>query len=275
MANAWILPPLAMPSIAVSSVAIGAGEYMGNDYAGIIWRSAAGDSVDIAVDLGSDRPLDALMLFGVDGTVIVAATLEVRLATAAQGPNFSGQSVTTGAGAGNFWAAPAQPLLAGDRLVSGTGVAIASWDAPAPVAARYILLRIAGMTAAGSVQISRIVAGKRIQLTRNFGYGAAFGIRDLGSLDFTRRGVLQRSRGKKLRTVGLTFSNIYKDEVEAVTQPLLERIGNTEMVALLTDPGTSDHRQNRSYFGPLVGELSHTWRKAALFEAKANMVSIF
>lgn len=275
MPNAWILPPLAMTSIAVSSVAIGAGGHMGNDYAGVVWRSAAGDAATITVDLGADRPLDTLMLFGVDGTAIDAATAEVRLATTAQGPSFTGQSVTTGAGAGNFWSAPAQPLLSGERLTNGAGVAIASWGAPAPAAARYVLLRIAGMTAAGSVQISRIVAGKRIQLARNFGYGAAFGVRDLGSLDFTRRGVLQRSRGKKLRTVGLTFSNIYKEEVEAITQPLLERIGNTEMVALLTDPGTSDRRQNRCYFGPIVGELSHAWRKAMVFEAKANMVSIF
>ncbi len=264
-----------MPGIVVSSVAIGAGGHMGNDYAGVVWRSAVGDAATITIDLGADRPLDTLMLFGVDGTAIGAATLEVRLATAAQGPAFTGQNVITGAGAGNFWSAPVQALLSGERLSNGAGIAIASWGAPAPAAARYVLLRIAGMTTAGSVQISRIVAGTRIQLARNFGYGAAFGIRDLGTLDFTRRGVLQRSRGKKLRTVGLTFSNIYKDEVEAITQPLLERIGNTEMIALLTDPGTSDRRQNRCYFGPLVGELSHAWRKATVFEAKANMVSIF
>ncbi len=266
MANAWILPPLAMSGITVSSVAIGAGEYMGNDYAGVVWRSAAGDVATIIVDLGADRPLDALMMFGVDGTTIDAATLEIRLATAGQGSNFA---------AGSFWAAPVQPLLSGERLASGAGVAIASWGAPAPAAVRYILLRIAGMTAAGSVQIARIVAGKRIQLARNFSYGAAFGVRDLGSLDFTRRGVLQRARGKKLRTVGLTFSNIHKDEVEGVTQPLLERIGNTEMVALVTDPTPDVRRQNRSYFGPLVGDLTHTWRKAQLFEAKTNVVSIF
>ncbi len=275
MANAWILPPLAMTSVAVSSAAIGAGAYMANDYAGVVWRSVAGDVATVIVDLGSDRAVDTLMLFGVDGTAIDAATLEVRLATAAQGSDFSGQNVGSAAGVGNYWAAPAQALLVGERLANGAGVAIAAWAAPAPSAARYLLVRIAGMTAGGSVQISRIVAGKRIQLVRNFGYGAAFGVRDLGSLDFTRRGVLQRSRGKKLRTVGLTFSNIFKDEVEAVTQPLLERIGNTEMVALLTDPEAIGHRQNASYFGPLVGELSHAWRKANLFEAKANMVSIF
>jgi hypothetical protein len=250
----------------VSSAAIGTGAYMGNDFAGVVWRSAASDVATVIVDLGADRPVDTLMLYGVDGTSIGAATLEVMVATAAQGSNFA---------AGSYWSAGPQPLLVGERLTSGTGVAIAAWSAGPPAAARYLLIRVAGMTAAGSVQISRIVAGKRIQLERNFGYGANFGVRDLGNLDFTRRGILQRARGKKLRTVALTFSNIYKDEVEAVTLPLLERIGNTELVALVTDPTADNQRQRRSYFGPLVGDLAHAWRKAKLFEAKINMVSIF
>jgi hypothetical protein len=133
----------------------------------------------------------------------------------------------------------------------------------------------ASASPAGSIQVSRVVAGQRIALERNFGFGAAFGVRDLGSVDFGRRGVLQRVRGKKLRTVGLTFSNVRKNEVEAQTTPLLERIGNTEMVAIVTDPDAHPERQNRCYFGPLVGDLGQTWRKPDLFEAKANLVSIF
>jgi hypothetical protein len=266
MANAWILPPLAMSGITVSSAAIGAGAYMANDFAGVVWRSAAGDVATVIVDLGADRPVDTLMLFGVDGTSIGTAMLEVLVATAAQGSNFT---------AGSYWSTGPQPLLVGDRLTSGAGVAIVAWSAGPPAAARYLLLRVAGMTAAGSVQISRIVAGKRIQLARNFGYGANFGVRDLGNLDFTRRGILQRARGKKLRTVALTFSNIYRDEVEASTLPLLERLGNTELIAVVTDPDIHDQRQRRSYFGPLVGDLGHVQRKAAFFEAKINVVSIF
>lgn len=60
-----------------------------------------------------------------------------------------------------------------------------------------------------------------------------------------------------------------------MTQPLLERIGNTEMIALLTDPTADDQCQNRAYFGTLVGDIGHAWRKARLFEAKTNLVSIF
>ena len=47
------------------------------------------------------------------------------------------------------------------------------------------------------------------------------------------------------------------------------------MVALVTDPGADPQLQNRCYFGPLVGDLGQTWRNAAAWEAKTNMVSIF
>lgn len=47
------------------------------------------------------------------------------------------------------------------------------------------------------------------------------------------------------------------------------------MVALVTDPAVHAQRQNRCYFGPLVGDLGQTWRNSAAWEAKVNLVSIF
>ena len=75
------------------------------------------------------------------------------------------------------------------------------------------------------MRASRVVIGKRVQPGRNFSYGAGFGVKDLGSVDFSRRGVLLRSRGAKLRTGSLTFSNLKKDEAEQVFKPLLEYLG--------------------------------------------------
>ncbi len=203
------------------------------------------------------------MVFGAAGAT-TAWTMSIDVATQAQGSVFNPGAYT----AGNV-----QQFLAGSEMpTSRNGVSV--WQAPgAAITGRY--WRIVIGLPSGAATIARMVIGKRIQLDRNFNYGAAFGVRDLGSLDFSARGVLLRRRAKKLRTVGLTFSNIRKAEVEAVTQPLLEQIGNTEMVALLTDPAPDPQRQNRAYYGALVGDLGHTWRNAAAFEAKANLVSIF
>ena len=263
MANAWILAPLSPAAVtAAGSLLAGAALYPFNDYAGVVLQlacDAAGGTAAIVVDLGSDQPVDSVLAFGIEA-LPSWGTLTVDLATAAQG-QFGG-GFASSAGAAYAGSTP---------MSSGRGVSF--WTADAPVMARYVRLTF---TAGGqSVRLARVVIGKRIQLGRNFGYGAAFGVRDLGSLDFSARGVLLRRRAKKLRTVGLTFSNINRDEVEAQTGPLLERIGNTEMVALVTDPAPDAQRQNRCYFGPLVGDLSHSWRKAQLFEAKANLVSIF
>ena len=63
--------------------------------------------------------------------------------------------------------------------------------------------------------------------------------------------------------------------MEATTRPMLEYLGNTEMVALLTDPAADAQIASRAYFGPLVGDLAHVRRNAVAYEAKINLVSIF
>jgi hypothetical protein len=203
--------------------------------------------------------------------------VQIALATAAQGSGFSGSNTGSGTGTGNYWAVT-QALLAGSATpVSGKGVML--WSAPAsagpPAAVRYIKLSFAGLGSGAAIQISRIVAGARIALSRNFSYGGNLGVRDLGELTFSARGAMLRRRAAKLRTIALTFSNIRKDEVEALTKPLLEQIGNTETIALVTDPGTDAQRQNRCYFGPVVGDLGQVWRTSASWEAKINLVSLF
>lgn len=266
MANAWIIEPAAISSASGSGTVSGTdATNVGNDYAGVVWRGGPG-SPAIIIDLGDDVPIDTVALFGLKSSD-AASGFSIFLATEAQGPGFA---------AGAYWEAGL--AVAGSAgMTSGKEVAI--WSAPdpggPPNAVRYIRIWFFDVPSGGEVEIARIVAGKCIALSRNFSFGAGLGVRDLGSLDFSRRGVLRRSRGAKLRTCQLTFSNVSKDEVEAVTKPLLERIGNTEMVAVVTDPSADPQRQNRCYYGPLVGDLGHTWRKANLFEAKINVVSIF
>ena len=264
MANAWILQPLPA-TVTASSTAPGyQAAFVMNDYAGVVWKCGAGDIVELIVDLGSDIACDSLLLFGLDGAT-ASMTLQVAAATQAQGSNFAMTS----------YVGSAAPLLAGSIMpANGRGVAL--WQAPSEgiMPSRYYRLRLAGL-AGTPVSVARLVIGRRLRLERNFANGGSFGVRDLGTLDFSPRGVLLRRRGAKLRTLALTFSNVRKDEVEASTKPLLERIGNTEMVGLVVDPAEDPQRQNRCYFGPLVGDLGQTRRNAVAWEAKTNLVSIF
>lgn len=269
MANAWMVRPLPITAWLESTTPVQQGQMAnaGNDYAGVVFTFPAnsGPSTNYAYvrfDMGADVAVDAVMLFGVDG-VPASVVAELFYATAAQGP-FTGAYGSQSLGA--VWAGSTAPVLGKVRSM---------FELPAPVTARYFTVGFSFTGSGGGVTLSRIVLGKRFQPARNFSYGGQIGVRDLGALDFSPRGVLMRRRGARLRTAALTFSGLQKDEVEGAARGLLEMVGNTEMIGLASDPAPDADRQNRLYFGPLVGELALARRNGRFWETRINLVSIF
>lgn len=265
MSNSIVVKPLAFASVSASSTAAGYDPaYIGNDYMGVVWKSATGAaSRTITVDMGQNVSIDTAVLLGCTGAD-ANWTLKVEAATSAQGPTFPAGS----------WVGATLPFLAGSEMpVSGRGRAL--WLAPAspPPAARYWRFTIGGL-GTGAATIARLVLGRRIQLDKNVVYGAGFGVRDLGAVDFSRRGVLLRQRGKKLRTINVTYPAATRAEVESYVHPLLEELGNTEPLAFILDPDADAQRQNRIWFGPMIGDLGTVWQNPAGFEWRANIVDL-
>lgn len=266
MSNAIIVEPLDMPAVTASATAPGHDPaYVGNIYMGVVWKSPEGAATrSLVVDLGADVAFDTIALFGLTGAT-PDWTLTVEAAAAAQGSGFPGGS----------WTGAPVPLLAGEAMpTSGRGKAL--WLAPEvspPPASRYIRLTFGDLSDA-AVTVARVVVGARIQFHRNFQFGAAFGVRDLGSFEFSARGVPLPREAEKLRSMGISFPHVHRDEVEAIVHPLLERIGNTKVVCVVTDPDPHEQRQNRMYFGPLVGDLGSVWARADGFEARVNIVGL-
>lgn len=265
MSNAVIVQPLPIVAATASSSAAGyLPEYVGNDHAGVVWKSGVGQaSQSITIDLGADMAVDAALLLGCTGAS-AAWTLTIQAATAAQGAGFPGGS----------WSSGAMPFLAGSAMpVSGKGRTLWLGTGSPPATARYWRFTVSGLSNA-ALSIARIVLGRKIQLARNFQFGAAFGIRDTGSADFSIRGVLGRRRGVKMRSVGVSFGSVHKDEVEAVVHPLIEQVGITEPIALITDPDAHAQRQNRIWFGTITGDVGTVWQKPDGFEWRVSLVGL-
>lgn len=262
MANAWIIRPLPIAAASASTSASGFDPInVANDFSGIVWRSNTGSSASITVDLGSDQAIDTAALIGATGATPVW-TLTVAAATQAQGQGF---------GATVYAGTPA-PFLAGSEMpTSKRGRAI--WSNPAPIVARYWRFTIAGL-AGGAATIARIVIGRRIQLARNFRFGAAFGLRDMASAEFSRFGVFLPVVGARLRSTALSFGSVYRDEVEGAVHPLIERQGAISPILLVTDPDPHPQRQNRMFFGPMVGDLGTIWPRANGFEWNVSVVDL-
>lgn len=268
MANAEFLQPLSLPNILVSALGTTAGfsaDYVGNDHAGVVWRSAGGVTTGyLQLDFGVDVDVNRLMLFGITGFP-ANATVKIYSSTTAQGATFVG------------WVSSALPLYAGtNRLKNGKGVAyVQMTETGGPPPSRYWRIEFAALANA-VVEIGRLAIGKGYAPARNFAFGGAFGIRDFSKVDFSARGALLRTkRGRKLRTVGISFPMAYRDEVEATVQPLLEAVGLDGPIALITDPAADAMRERRCYFGLLQGDLGSIWRNAKAWEWRADMVSLF
>lgn len=234
---------------------------------GRIWRASAGSATrNLVIDLGSDQPVDTIALFGLaSGGAAPGSgwTWSIDLATSAQG-----------AFPGSFWAGSSATLLAGSALpVSGKGKAL--WLAPAgaPASARYVRINFANLASA-VLDLAMVAIGTRFQPARNYAYGAAFGVRDLGTLDYSSRGVVLRRPGVKLRGMGLTFRSLHRDELESTLQRLLEQVGNTDPVVLVSDPDAHPQRQNRMGIGHLTGNLGSVHRVPGFFQAEINFVAV-
>jgi hypothetical protein len=271
MSNALLFRPLQWAAITPSNTASGFSAANLSPWPvprmGRVWCSDAGSATrNIVIDFGSDQPVDTIALFGIgagNAAPSAAWSWSIDLATAAQGA-FSGA----------FWAGGTGPLLAGAVLpVSGRGKAL--WLAPngAPALARYVRLNFSALSSA-ALQIALVAIGQRLQPARNYSYGAAFGVRDLGALDYSPRGVVIRRPGAKLRGMGLTFSGLRREEVEDTLQRLFERIGNTDPVVLVSEPDAHPQRQNRMGIGHLTGNLGTIHRVPNAWQAEVNFVAV-
>ncbi|MBD3762441.1 hypothetical protein [Rhizorhabdus sp.] len=272
MSNAFLMRPLQWASITATSTASG---YAAANLApwpvprmGRVWRSASVTGPILTIDLGSDQAFDTIALFGI-GTGNAAPdpawSWQIRIATDAQGPSF---------GAGLFWSSGSlSGMVSGTLPVSGRGKAL--WLAPAgaPATGRYVRI-IFSSAAAAVFQVAMVAIGQRFQPARNYSFGAAFGVRDLGAIDYAPRGVVLRRPGAKLRGVGLTFSGLRREEVEDTLQRLFERVGTTDPVVLVTDPDAHPQRQNRMGIGHLTGNLGTIHRVPGAFQSEVNFVAV-
>jgi hypothetical protein len=260
MGNAIIVRPT-IPS-AVTAEGSGAGTlpgYLFNDWMGVVHRgTATGNSGRVTVDFGAGGlpEIDTVAFLSSNGACTQlshkAATSQAGLAT----PAYNSGLVPFPAGA----------------TVPVTGRQNSLFLIGASQVYRWWEFEIS-TPGATPFDAGRLVLGKRYQPARNFSFGAAFGVIDRGGGDFNTQGVWLPKSGVMHRTIGLSFGATTRQEAETILQPLLETIGNSVHVLVVTDPDADALRQRRMYFGPLVGNLETLWRVADGYEWRANLVS--
>lgn len=262
MGRAFFYLPVPIVGANASSAAAGFDPgNVANDHMGVVWKSAGGTSfVSLILDLGAPRVVDTVAMFGCTGA---QPGWEWEVHSSDDAAFTSGVTIH----------ATALDFLAGQALPThGRGVAL--WMAANPPAPKRYWRFAIGNLANAAVTIARIALGQRITLARNFAFGGAFGVRDLGSVNFSPSGVRLLRQASKLRTVGITFPAVTKEEAEAKVQPLVEQAAGQLPIVLVTDPDAHPLRQRRCWFGQLTGELGTIWRSAQSWEWRASLIDL-
>lgn len=258
MSNAWVMQPQAMTVTSGNTASGYAAANVADDRMGLVWKSTSVAAPKLSIDLGATPPdINWIVLFGI---VPGGATLlKVR---AADDSGFT----TNVYDSGNI------TLLAGMNYASH-GYGVGWWDGITRTQ-RYWELTFSAASGNVTPQVARVAMGKYLQLGKNYVVGAGYGVRSQGSVDFNRYGSLLRSRGAKMRTIGISYTYVTKDEFQNNVQPLVEALGSDEPIILCTDPAVDENRQKRCYIGPPTGDLGTVHRQLQGWEWKLQLTDL-
>lgn len=257
MSNGFLLDGYAGTiSSAGAPVSPTTGANLGNDYVGLVLRTATAASLDARVDFGGAVAIDTAALLNTNVPTGALYRLEANTTSDFTTPAFTTGNLTL---ASEFGSADGFRHLLVTLTSSQT---YRYW--------RFVVFGVSGT----QLEAAFLRMGVRYEPARNFDFGLSRGVRDLGEVEFSTRGALLRRAGKRLRLLGISWSFVSADEAERLALPLLERAGNGRFLLACVNSDASGERTRRLYFGPLEGNLGLTWRAHDLFEKRLTLASV-
>lgn len=104
----------------------------------------------------------------------------------------------------------------------------------------------------GAFEASTLVLGKTITPSRFYNLDFERGIRDLGSLEFSRYGVFDEEEGAIFRTLDFTLGWQTEAEMEASFLPMMEKLATRGVIHVVFDPEATTYRQSKTYLGVMA-----------------------
>jgi len=258
MANAILVEPLALAAVTADSSAAGTEPAaLADDMIGVVHRGTGTPTAWVEVDLGSSRAVDFAAFLATEGAAtgqrVRAADTQADLTAA---PTFDSGVVDFAAGA-----------------QAGAFGRVHSWWETSPAQSfRWWRFDINGLTepfAAG-----RLVLGRRTAFARNFSFGGGPGVRDLGRMEMSTHGALDRRRGAQARLLAIAWEALTRAEVETTLMPMLESLGRTELLLVVTDPAPHDRRARRMFFGFIAEDIETVQRHFDIWAWRTRLTSM-
>lgn len=127
----------------------------------------------------------------------------------------------------------------------------------------------------GDFQCGALILGKKVEPSRYYNLDYQYGVKDLGSIDFTRWGVPDEEEGLIFRTVSFTLAWNTEAEYEANFRPLIEKVGKRGVVYTVFDPAAGPYRPKRTFMGTFEkSPVAKGTRKQRTFSIDFEMLSM-
>lgn len=204
---------------------------------GLTWKSSGNTNLWVRGDLATAKPIDFMAV--VSANALVGTLVRLRLGdTQAE---VDGVAAPYDSTALNFIS---------PSITRPDGLYLSHLELPSLQTKRWWRIDITGHT--GDFEASILVLGQTITPSRFYNLDFERGIRDLGSLDFSRFGVFDEEDGSIFRTLDFSLGWLTEAEFETSFRPMTEALGSRGIVYLCFDPDPTTYRQAKTYLGVLA-----------------------
>jgi hypothetical protein len=221
---------------------------------GLVWKTSGASNVWVRCNLGSAKAIDFISLVGTNA--LPGTTIRVRLGASqaevdGTAPYDSGALplipvVSTGGAAIMLDFVNNTYVTDGTGILASNGFCHSHLELPSTVNAQWVRIDIGSHT--GDFQASSLVLGEVIEPARFYDTDFEYGAIPLGSIDFTRNGVIDEKPGSYHRSLKFSMSWVNETEYEDGFRPLIERAAGSPLF-LCFDPEPTIYRNRKTYLG--------------------------
>ena len=207
-----------------------------NKAIGLTWKSSGDTNLWVRGDLTTAKPIDFMTL--ISANALAGTLIRLRLGdTQAEVDGTADYDSTAVA-------------FINPSITRADGLYHSHLEIGATYTKRWWRIDITGHT--GDFEASTLVLGQAITPSRFYDIGFERGVRDLGSLDFSRFGVFDEEEGAIFRTLDFTMAWQTEAELEASFRPMVESLGSRGVVLVVFDPEATTYRQAKTYLGVMA-----------------------
>lgn len=227
---------------------------------GLTWKTDGASNVWARGMFAASQTIDFCAMIAANA---LPAT-KIRLRLGATQADVDGGSAPYDSGAVDF-ISPA--------VTRASGLYHSHLELSSPQAATWWRVDITGHT--GDFEAATLVLGAGITPSRFYNLDYERGVRDLGSLDFSRWGVFDEEEGAIFRTLDFTLGWQTEAEMEASFYPMMETLGSRGVVYVCFDPQANTYRQSKTYLGVLAKPpFAKGAKKPATFSQDYSLISM-